>query len=317
MIAYLRAVLSTRLQIDFYKDCLILCNIVFNRDNLPASCYIILFVSRARNAGNARFVCDVDHIINGRAKVVAKIEKPMAVKSLEPIVEVADGIMVARGDLGVEMLPEEVPLIQRRLISTCQRLGRPVIVATQMLESMITCPTPTRAEVSDVATAVFLGADATMLSAESASGQFPIEAVSMMNRIVCNVEASKNFKMTLENDVLTPLQTRTDALCCAARDAAEYSCSAAIVLFTDSFDTVVRCSRLRSKTPILLATSSRELAQKAGMCRGVTATLVKKSFAADEIVKTARDIVVDCKFANAGDPFVVLSDIADEFMQIC
>ena len=266
---------------------------------------------------SAKDVEEAKKIIDGRAKVVSKIEKPMAVKSLEPIIEVSDGVMVARGDLGVEMAPEEVPCIQRQIISTCLRMGRPVIVATQMLESMITCPTPTRAEVSDVATAVFLGADATMLSAESASGQYPFEAVSMMNRIVCNVESNKNFIMNLEDGVIAPRKTNLDAICAAAKDAADNSCASAIVLFTDSFDTVVRCSRLRPKMPILLATSKRSLAHKAGMCRGVFSTLIKKEFALDQIISTARSAALDCKFADVGDNIVVLSDISDEFVQIC
>ena len=263
-------------------------------------------------------VIEAKGIIDGRAKVVSKIEKPMAVKSLEPIIEASDGIMVARGDLGVEMAPEEVPCIQRRIVSTCLSKGRPVIVATQMLESMITCPTPTRAEVSDVATAVFLGADATMLSAESASGQYPIEAVSMMNRVITNVESNRNFIMNLEEGVNTPHQTKTDAICCAARDAADYSCAKAIVLVTDSFDIVVRCSRLRPKTPILLATAVRALAQKAGMCRGVTASIInKKAFTPEEILSTARSVAAECKFAAEGDTIVILSDISDELIQIC
>jgi len=151
-------------------------------------------------------IAELKSIVNGRAWVMAKLEKPAAIDSLEAIVAISDGIMVARGDLGVECLPEDVPVLQKRIIRMCRELGKPVVVATQMLESMITSPVPTRAEVSDVAGAIYDGVDAVMLSAESAAGDYPIEAVSMMNRILCATE-------------LDPLQTDSNR----GRDAARCS----------------------------------------------------------------------------------------------
>lgn len=256
-------------------------------------------------------------IINGRAGVVSKLEKPLAIKALEPIVEISDAIMVARGDLGVEMDPEEVPSIQRRIINTCHRMGRPVIVATQMLESMITAPSPTRAEVSDVATAVYSGADATMLSAESASGQYPFEAVSMMSRVIKKTESDPYCVRRLENDTQLPHKTVIDAICSAAKNAAEFSSASAIVLFTDSFETVVRCSRMRPTCPIVLITESEVLARKAGLCNGVYSICNKKEFSVDAMCKTAKVLTAEHQFANVGDNIAVLNDISDHSVTIC
>lgn len=265
-------------------------------------------------------VTDVEQakeIIQERAKVVSKLEKPLAIKALEPIVEASDAIMVARGDLGVEMDPEDVPSIQRRIINTCHRLGRPVIVATQMLESMISSPSPTRAEVSDVATAVYSGADATMLSAETASGQYPLEAISIMSRVIQKTESDPACIRRLEEDTQLPRMTVADAISKAAKDAAEFSCASAIVLFTDSFEFVTRCSRMRPTCPIVVATPSVKLANKVGLCNGVYAVSEKKEFSTDAMCKTARAVAVEHQFAKAGDNIVVLSDISDCTVNIC
>lgn len=262
-------------------------------------------------------VRDAKKIINGRAGIVSKLEKPLAIKALEPIVEASDAIMIARGDLGVEMEPEEVPTIQRRIINACHRMGRPVIVATQMLESMITSPSPTRAEVSDVATAVYSGADATMLSAESASGKYPFEAVSIMNKTITHVESDPHCIRHLEDDTQLPQYTTVDAICSAAKNAAEYSCASAVVLFTESFESAVRFSRLRSKIPVILVTNSIEVSSKTGLCYGIYSIIAKKEFELDMMMKTAKVIASEHKFASIGDTIVVVNDVVGSSIEIC
>lgn len=265
-------------------------------------------------------VISVKKIVDGRAGVMSKLEKPLAIKALEPIIDASDAIMVARGDLGVEMNPEEVPTAQRRIINTCHRMGRPVVVATQMLESMITSPSPTRAEVSDIATAVYGGSDATMLSAESASGQYPFEAVAMMDRVVTHVEADPFCQRRLEDDTQLPQRTVVDAIAKAAKDAAEFSCSTAIVMFSDNFESVVRCSRLRPRVPIILVTSSTKLARKVGLCYGVYAVrenvFDNRNFDTSLMIKAAKDIAREQKLAD-GNNIVVLNDFCGHSVEIC
>src|SRR5579875_3218446 len=203
------------------------------------------FVQRPEDVAEAR------RLIAGRASLLAKIEKPAAVDRLEGILELADAVMVARGDLGVELPPEEVPPLQKRIVEAARRMGRPVVVATQMLESMITAPTPTRAEVSDVATAVYDGADAVMLSAETAAGQFPYEAVSMMDRIVARVERDEGWQATNAAGRPTPEHSTPDAIAAAARQVAQTIGAQAIVGFTESGSTALRLARERPTCPIL------------------------------------------------------------------
>lgn len=271
------------------------------------------FVQTVDDVNNAK------KLINGRAGVVSKLEKPLAIEAMEPIIEASDAIMIARGDLGVEMNPEEVPPIQRRIIRTCRRMGRPVIVATQMLESMISSPIPTRAEISDIATAAYGKTDATMLSAESASGQYPSETVSIMNRTISTVESDPYYQSDLENDKQTPQRTTIDAISVAARNAAEYSCASVIVLFTDNFEFVVRCSRLRPRVPVALVTSSVKNANKAGLCYGVYAicdqTLKNKEVSI--INDVAKTIVRKYKFAKTGDNIVILNELKGYSVEIC
>ncbi len=147
---------------------------------------------------HAHDIAELKKLVAGRAAVMAKLEKPAAIDHLDEIIEQSDGIMVARGDLGVEMPPEAVPPLQKRILAACRVLGRPAIVATQMLESMVHSPTPTRAEASDVATAVYDGTDAVMLSAESASGDYPIEAVTIMDRIIRGAEGDPLYRRLME-----------------------------------------------------------------------------------------------------------------------
>ena len=175
------------------------------------------FVQRAEDVREARA------IIGDRAWIMAKLEKPAAIDQLEPIVALADGVMVARGDLGVEMPPQQVPVLQRRIVRAARAAGKPVVVATQMLESMVNAPVPTRAEASDVAPAIYDGADAVMLSAESASGQYPVEAVDIMHRIIGEVEQDPAWRAGLEASHSPAGANTPDAICCALRRVA--SCS--------------------------------------------------------------------------------------------
>jgi pyruvate kinase len=214
-------------------------------------------------------IVEVKEIIKGRALVMAKIEKPQAVQRIEEIMAVADALMVARGDLGVEMPLEQVPGIQKTLTRLARRLGKPVVVATQMLESMITTPVPTRAEVSDVATAVFEGADAVMLSAESASGQYPLEAVATMNRIAEAVESEKIYPSVIEAQRAAPEATGADAIAEATRDVAETLDLKVICAWTSSGSTGLRIARQRPRSAILALTPIESVARRLAVVWGV------------------------------------------------
>ncbi|WP_297443620.1 pyruvate kinase [Acidocella sp.] len=220
-------------------------------------------------------VIELRDLVGGRARIMAKIEKPSALDCLEAIVEKADALMVARGDLGVEMPPEVVPRMQRRILSVCRQFGRPVVVATQMLESMITAPTPTRAEVSDVATAVYAGADAVMLSAESAAGRYPVQAVAMMASIIRDVEADEEFWSGLR---VKRGEARADVsavICAALREAAVALQPAAIVAYTTSGNTGFRAAAERPRAPLLCLAPTLEVARRLclpwGLCPRVAA----------------------------------------------
>jgi pyruvate kinase len=214
-------------------------------------------------------VVEVKAIVKGRALVMAKIEKPQAVQRIEEIMAVADALMVARGDLGVEMPLEQVPGIQKTLTRLARRLGKPVVVATQMLESMILSPVPTRAEVSDVATAVFEGADAVMLSAESASGQYPHEAVATMNRIAEAVESEKIYPSVIEAQRAAPEATGADAIAEATRDVAETLNLKVICAWTSSGSTGLRIARQRPRSAILALTPIESVARRLAIVWGV------------------------------------------------
>jgi len=207
------------------------------------------FVQRAADVEEARQLCD------GRAAILSKIEKPAAVKSFEEILAVSDGIMVARGDLGVELPVQNVPPIQKRLVRRCRAAAKPVIVATQMLESMIDSPVPTRAEVSDVATAIYEGADAIMLSAESAAGSFPIEAVTTMNNVAWEVESDPTYTEIIEASRTAIRSTVADGIVAAAREIAETSNVKAICCFSQSGTTALLVSRERPRVPIVAMTN--------------------------------------------------------------
>src|SRR3954462_14538319 len=219
--------------------------------------------------------------------VMTKLEKPSAVEQLEKIVARSDAVMVARGDLGVEMPPQKVPTIQRQVLRACRKAGKPVIVATQMLESMIEAPTPTRAEASDVATAVYGGADAVMLSAESAAGRYPVEAVRMMDRIIAEVERDPYYRTATDAAHPEPSATIPDAICFAMRSAAALLPVAAIVTHTTSGSTTLRAARGRPAAPILSLTPSMSIARRLALAWGVHAVRINETARVAEIVQYA------------------------------
>ena len=255
-------------------------------------------------------------LINGKAKLCSKIEKPSAIDCLEEIIEASDAIMVARGDLAVEVCPEMVPILQRTIVDMCHRFGRPVIVATQMLESMINLPTPTRAEASDVATAVYMGADATMLSAESAAGDFPVEAVSMMNSIISHVEDDPQWIDALEYNAQEPLWSVNDACSYGVEEMASIAAASAIVMFSNDYDSVVRLSRARPDAPVILATQCSELQSKAGLIWGVRATRVESCVEFSQKVKKAKELALSLGYAEENDSIVVYSDDGDPIISM-
>ena len=207
-------------------------------------------------------------LIGNAAGLLVKLEKPAAIRRLDEIIDLADALMVARGDLGVEMPPEDVPSVQKQVIHACRVAGKPVIVATQMLESMISAPTPTRAEASDVATAVYEGADAVMLSAETAVGQYPVEAVAMMDRIARRVQEDPLYFAQLDARRMPPEHTNHDAISAAACQVAETVGAAAIVSFTSSGATALRAARERPGVPILALTPNLATARRLALLWG-------------------------------------------------
>ena len=257
------------------------------------------FVQRPDDIAEAR------RLIAGRAAVIAKIEKPAAINVLDEIVDLADGIMVARGDLGVEMPPEVVPGLQKRMVRRCREAGKPVIVATQMLESMISSPSPTRAEASDVATAVYDGSDAVMLSAESAAGDYPVEAVRMMDRIIAQVERDELYRTYLEAYRAGVRQTSADAITMAAAGVAHTLNCACIVTYTTSGATALRAARERPDHPILGLITRKVTARKLALAWGVHPVVVEDANDLDEMVQKAREIAKREGFAEAGNSIVI------------
>jgi len=254
-------------------------------------------------------LAEVRRLMGGRGALMAKIEKPAAVRHLDAILEMADGVMVARGDLGVELPPPAVPPLQKRIVAAARRLGRTVVVATQMLESMIKAPSPTRAEVSDVATAVYDGADAIMLSAETAAGDFPREAVAMMDAIARSVEGDPDYLGRLHFTRTTPDATTADALAEAAGRIAQTVGARAIVCFTFSGSTVRRVSRERPQPPILALTPDLATARRMGLLWGVQAERTKDIDSFEAMIGKARRMALRTGLAGAGDPVVVLAGV--------
>jgi pyruvate kinase len=254
-------------------------------------------------------VAEVKAIVKGRALVMAKIEKPQAIQRLEEILAEADGFMVARGDLGVEMPLERVPGIQKTLTRLGRRLGKPVVVATQMLESMITSPVPTRAEVSDVATAVFEGADAVMLSAESASGQYPREAVATMNRIAEAVESEGIYLSIIEAQRATPEPTGADAIAEAARDVAETLGLKVICAWTSSGATGLRIARERPRSSILALTPREEVARRLAVVWGLHPIVTDDARDERDMAERACRYAYIEGFARDGERVIVVAGV--------
>src|SRR5271165_5384503 len=218
-------------------------------------------------------VAEAKALVGGKAWVMVKLEKPQALENLDAILRLTDTVMVARGDLGVELPPEEVPLAQKRIVRAARALGKPVVVATQMLESMISAPAPTRAEASDVATAVFDGADAVMLSAETAAGQYPYEAVNMMDRIVARVEQDQGWQASMDASRPAPERSAADAIAAAARQVSHTIGAQAIVAFTSSGSTALRIARLRPDGHVIGLTPSLATARRLALVWGVHAVV--------------------------------------------
>jgi len=254
-------------------------------------------------------VAEAKKITRGRAAVMAKIEKPQAVARLNDILDLADGLMVARGDLGVEMPLEKVPGVQKEMTRACRQAGKPVIVATQMLESMIASPVPTRAEVSDVATAIFDGADAVMLSAESASGQYPVEAVTTMNRIAEEVENDPIYLPALHVLRTEPEATGADAIAAAARQVAETLDLSAIVCWTSSGATGMRVSRERPKPLIVAISPITATGRKLSLVWGVHCVVAEDARDQDDMVERACQIAFAEGFANAGQRVLIVAGV--------
>ena len=261
------------------------------------------FIQRPEDLSEAR------KIARGRALLMSKIEKPQAVARLAEIIELSDALMVARGDLGVEMPLEAVPGIQKQITRAARRAGKPVVVATQMLESMITAPVPTRAEVSDVATAVFEGADAIMLSAESAAGQYPIEAVATMNRIAIQVERDPNYAGIINAQRSEPEATGADAISLAARQIAETLKLAAIVTYTASGTTGLRAARERPQMPVIALSPVLDTARRLSLLWGTHCVVSPDATDLDDMVDRACRIALEEGFAKPGDRIIVTAGV--------
>lgn len=261
------------------------------------------FVQRAEDVAEAR------KLIGGRAALMAKIEKPAALKAIDGIIELADAIMVARGDLGVELPPALVPGAQKALVAAARAAGKPVVVATQMLESMIHAPSPTRAEVSDVANAIYDGVDAVMLSAESAAGQYPVEAVAMMDAIAREVERDPAYARQVAFAEVTPEATTADAMCAAARTIQQVVGARAVVCFTRSGSTARRVARERIPVPILVLTPIQATARRLGLTWGVHAVHTRDVSGFEEMLGKARRMALRHHVAGAGDRLVLLAGV--------
>ncbi len=254
-------------------------------------------------------ITDVRKITRGRVGVMAKIEKPQAVERLDEIIKLCDAFMIARGDLGVEMPLEEVPGLQKRMIRMARKFGKPVVVATQMLESMVSAPIPTRAEVSDVSIAVFEGADAIMLSAESASGDFPIEAVSTMDRVATAVEADPNYLSIIRAQGAQPEATAADAISAATRQTAETLDLAAIVTYTSSGSTGLRAARERPSKPIIALSPKAKTVRRLSLVWGLHCVQTKDANDLEDMVDKACAIAYSQGFARPGDRIAITAGV--------
>jgi pyruvate kinase len=252
-------------------------------------------------------VAEVKKVARGRALVMSKLEKPQAITRLDEIMEISDAVMVARGDLGVEMPLEKVPGIQKRIIRAARRLGKPVVVATQMLESMITSPVPTRAEVSDVATAVYDGADAVMLSAESASGQYPVDAVATMSRIAEEVEQDQNYWSIMRTLNAEPEATGSDAIAAASHQIADTLNIKTVAAWTFSGSTAFRIARERPNSTVLALTPSQNTARRLALVWGVHPIRTKDASDIDDMAFRACKFALREDYSRIGDRVIVVA----------
>lgn len=248
-------------------------------------------------------------IVGEKAKLAAKIEKPMAIQHLDEIIALSDGVMVARGDLGVEMPAEDVPVIQRQIVRKCRNMGKPVIVATQMLESMIHQPTPTRAEASDVATAIYDGVDAVMLSAESASGDYATESVTMMDSIIRSTERDPFYTKLVDDSYTPPTPSVADAITVAARLAVNTIGGDLMVTFTQSGSTAFHAARERPHCDILALTPVLRTSRQLTLVWGVHSALTDDIFSLNQMVETANAYAKQEGFAKDGDYIVITSGV--------
>ncbi|MGX9352091.1 pyruvate kinase [Shimia sp. W99] len=280
-----------------------------DRDDLEFACGLgvdwlaLSFVQRPEDVEEAR------GLAQGRAAILSKIEKPAAVERFEDILAASDGIMVARGDLGVELPVSAVPPIQKRLVRKCRFAAKPVIVATQMLESMIESPMPTRAEVSDVSNAIYEGADAIMLSAESAAGQYPIEAVSTMNAVAEEVEGDPTYREIIEASRNAPRSSVADAIVAAAREIAETTEVAAICCFTESGTTALLTARERPRVPIIAMTSLRGTARRLALSWGTNCVMSSEVSRFKMAVVASARAARDLGYAQPDDQIVVTAGL--------
>jgi pyruvate kinase len=271
--------------------------------NLGVDWIALSFVQRAEDVAEAR------KLVRGRGAVMAKIEKPSAVNQLDEIIELADGIMVARGDLGVEMPVQKVPGLQKQITRAARAAGKPVVIATQMLESMISAPIPTRAEVSDVATAVFDGADAVMLSAESAIGQYPVEAVATMDRVAIEVERDPSYNALVHATRIGHEATGADAISAAIHTVSETLSLAAIICYTASGVTGLRTARERPSQPILALTPIPQTGRKLALVWGLHCVLTGDPRDLDDMVDKACRIAYQEGFANPGQRVIISAGV--------
>ena len=270
---------------------------------MKADWIALSFVQRPEDVAEARA------LIGDRAALLAKIEKPAAIDRLDDIIALADAVMVARGDLGVELPPEEVPPLQNRIIARARQQGKPVVVATQMLESMISSPTPTRAEVSDVATAIYDGADAVMLSAESAAGEYPCEAVAMMDRIANSAERDPIYTARIHFTETRLEPTIADAIAGSARQIAHTVSARAMVCYTSSGSTARRIARERPPVPLLAMSASQVTARRLGLLWGVHAVHTRDVNSFEEMVEKAKRMALRHKIAEGGDRLVLMAGV--------
>jgi pyruvate kinase len=261
------------------------------------------FVQRPEDLAEAR------RLMGGHGALCAKIEKPQAVLRLNEIIELADGVMVARGDLGVELNPEEVPPLQKRIVNATRLTGKPVIVATQMLESMIESPAPTRAEVSDVANAVYDGADVVMLSAETAAGQWPEEAVMMMDSIARQVERDEAYRQRVRLLDTRPDPTVADALAHACLTIADTVAISAISVFTSTGQSARRVTRERPSVPVMVLTPSVTVARRVALLWGAHPVATRDIGSFDEMIGKAKRMALRHGFGDAGSKLVVMAGV--------